>query len=73
MTMKIYLVQSQRIFVLCYRVGTAKIEPANNLDAEKSVNVSLDEQSIELLNQILDNGFVYLNADREAPITTTRM
>lgn len=47
--------------------GTAKIEPANNLDAEKSVNVSLDEQSIELLNQILDNGFVYLNADREAP------
>lgn len=46
---------------------TAKIEPANNLDAEKSVNVSLDEQSIELLNQILDNGFVYLNADREAP------
>lgn len=47
--------------------GTAKIEPANNLDAEKSVNVSMDEQSIELLNQILNNGFVYLNADREAP------
>lgn len=47
--------------------GTAKIEPTNNHDAEKSVNVSLDEQSIELLSRILDNGFVYLNADREAP------
>lgn len=47
--------------------GTAKIEPAQNSDAEKSVNVTSDEQSFELLCQILGNGFVYLNAERQAP------
>lgn len=47
--------------------GTAKIESAANSDAEMSVNVSSDEQSMEIFSRILDNGFVYLNAEREAP------
>jgi len=47
--------------------GTAKIKPAENTDAEMSVNVSSDEQSMALFSRILDNGFVYLNAEREAP------
>jgi len=48
--------------------GKAKIELKENLDAEKTVKVSSDEKSITLFrSNLLDNGFVYLNAERLAP------
>lgn len=47
--------------------GKAKIELADNIEAENIVNVCSDEKSIESFKKILDNGFVYLNAERMAP------
>ena len=47
--------------------GKAKIELEDNIDAEKNVKVRTDEKSIESFKKILDNGFVYLNAERMAP------
>lgn len=47
--------------------GNAKIELADNIDAEKNVKVSSDERSVESFKKDLDNGFVYLNAERLAP------
>ena len=47
--------------------GKAKIELAHNKETENNVKVSSDEQSIESFKKYLDNGFVYLNAERMAP------
>lgn len=47
--------------------GKAKVELANNKDAGKIVKVSSDEKSVESFKKNLDNGFVYLNAERMAP------
>lgn len=47
--------------------GKAKIELTHNKDTENNVKVSLDEESIESFKKYLDNGFVYLNAERMAP------
>lgn len=47
--------------------GMAKIELVNNIDSEKIVKVSSEEKSIESFRKNLDNGFVYLNAERMAP------
>ena len=47
--------------------GMAKIEPADSIAAEKYVKAYSDEKSIESLKKYLNNGFVYLNAERMAP------
>lgn len=47
--------------------GKAKVELANNKDAGKIVKVSCDEKSVESFKKNLENGFVYLNAERMAP------
>ena len=47
--------------------GKAKIELVDNIDAEKNVKVCSDEKSVESFKKVLDNGFVYLNAERMAP------
>lgn len=47
--------------------GIAKIELEHNIDSEKVVKVSSDEKAIESFRKYLDNGFVYLNAERMAP------
>lgn len=47
--------------------GTAKILLGNNTNSEKVVKVSSEEKSIESFRNNLDNGFVYLNAERMAP------
>ncbi len=47
--------------------GKAIIKPADNKNAEYIVKVFSDEKSIESLKNDLDNGFVYMNAERMAP------
>ena len=47
--------------------GKAKIELIHNKDTENNIKVSSDEESIESFKKYLDNGFVYLNAERMAP------
>jgi predicted ATPase len=47
--------------------GKAKIELANNIDADKVVKVSSNVDSITLFREKFDNGFVYLNAERLSP------
>ena len=47
--------------------GKAKIELTHNKDTENNIKVSSDEESIESFKKYLDNGFVYLNAERMAP------
>ena len=47
--------------------GIAKIELVYNIDSEKVVKVSSEEKAIESFRKYLDNGFVYLNAERMAP------
>jgi len=47
--------------------GKAKIEPADSIAAEKYVKAYSDEKSIESFKKYLNNGFVYLNAERMAP------
>lgn len=47
--------------------GKAKIEPADSIAAEKYVKAYSDEKSIESFKKNLNNGFVYLNAERMAP------
>ena len=47
--------------------GIATIELVNNLESEKIVKVSSEEKSIASFRKNLDNGFVYLNAERMAP------
>lgn len=47
--------------------STAKIKLAHNKDTENNVKVSSDEESIESFKKYMDNGFVYLNAERMAP------
>ena len=47
--------------------GKAKIELADNTNAEDIVKVYSDENDIKSLRELFDKGFVYLNAERSAP------
>lgn len=47
--------------------GIATIKLVDNTDADKNVKVYSDEKSIESFKKNLENGFVYLNAERMAP------